>query len=111
MKPEDKATYSSGSLELTEADEQANFAKECKDRGWRAVWHRTDKRSTANRGTPDFIVGARGTTWWIEFKLPGEELSPDQKAFRKELESNGITMYVAYNALWAVQIIERGLNS
>jgi len=89
-----------------EAVEQANFALACKARGWRAVWHRTDKRSTANRGCPDFIVAAGGTTFWIEFKRPGSELRPDQAAFKKELAANGIEMHVATSAEGAVAIIE-----
>jgi len=96
-----------GSKDEPEAVEQANFALACKARGWRCVWHRTDKRSTANRGCPDFIVGARGITWWIEFKRPGETLRPDQAAFRKELAANGITMHVVNSAAEAVALIER----
>ena len=89
-----------------EAVEQANFAVSCKSRGWRAVWHRTDKRSTANRGCPDFIVAAKGTTFWIEFKREGEELRPDQAAFKKELAQNGIVMHVVNSASQAVTLIE-----
>jgi len=90
-----------------EAVEQANFARACKARGWRCVWHRTDKRSTANRGCPDFIVGARGRTYWIEFKREGEDLRPDQAAFKKELGHNGILLHVAHSAAEAVALIER----
>lgn len=90
-----------------EVVEQRNFAKACKDRGWRAVWHKTNKRSTANVGCPDFIVGAYATTWWMEFKKPGEELRPDQAAFKKQLKQNGIEMYVVHSAAEAVAIIER----
>ena len=89
-----------------EAVEQANFALTCKERGWRAVWHRTDKRSTANRGCPDFIVAARGTTFWIEFKREGEDLRPDQAAFKKQLAQNGIQMHVVNSASEAVALIE-----
>src|SRR5215471_8978635 len=89
-----------------EAVEQANFAIACKARGWRHVWHRTDKRSTANRGCPDFIVAARSTTFWIEFKRQGEELRPDQAAFKKELAQNGILMSIVNSASEAVALIE-----
>jgi hypothetical protein len=89
-----------------EVVEQANFAVECKARGWRAVWHRTDKRSTANRGCPDFIVAAHGQTFWIEFKRPGEDLRPDQRAFAKQLAQNGIQMHVVNSASEAVALIE-----
>ena len=91
--------------------EQCNFALECKHRGWRAVWHATHKRSTANRGCPDFIVGVRGQTFWIEFKRPGEDLRPYQEAFKKELAQNGIIMHVVYNASQAVQVIESSTGS
>jgi hypothetical protein len=90
-----------------EAIEQANFALACKERGWRHVWHRTDKRSTANRGCPDFIVGAKGTTYWIEFKREGEDLRPDQAAFRKQLAHNGVLMHVVNSAAEAVALIEQ----
>jgi len=90
-----------------EVIEQRNFAVEAKSRGWRTVWHRTDKRSTANRGCPDFIVGAKSTTWWIEFKRPGEALRPDQAAFKKELAQNGIQMHVVFSAIEAVALIEQ----
>jgi hypothetical protein len=89
-----------------EAVEQANFASACKERGWRHVWHRTDKRSTANRGCPDFIVAANGHTYWIEFKVKGEELRPDQAAFKKQLAQNGIVMSIVNSAAEAVAIIE-----
>jgi VRR-NUC domain-containing protein len=103
MDPKDQALYSDG--QPSEADEQGNFAVECKARGWRPVWHKTHKPSTANRGCPDFIVAAYGKTFWIEFKRPGEELSPDQKAFHKQLVLNGVTPYVVTSAYQAVQII------
>jgi hypothetical protein len=90
-----------------EAVEQANFAIACKERGWRCVWHRTDKRSTANRGCPDFIVAARGITFWIEFKRPGQDLRPDQAAFKKQLAQNEVAMHVVTTADQAVALIEQ----
>jgi hypothetical protein len=104
MDPAARAQYDKN--DTTEIVEQRNFALECKNRGWRTVWHATHKRSTANRGCPDFIVGVRGETFWIEFKRSGEDLRPDQAAFKKELAQNGIIMYVVYNAAQAVEVIE-----
>ena len=86
---------------------QKNFAVECFNRRWRPVWHGMHKRSTANRGCPDFIVAARGHTFWIEFKKPGEDLSPDQATFKIELAQNGIQMYTVFSADEAVQVIEQ----
>jgi len=93
-------------LQQTEKDHQNRFIGACKARGWRYVWHSTKKRSTANVGTPDAIVAARGLTWWIEFKLPGEHLSPDQVVFSRQLAANGIKMHVVYSAEEAVALIE-----
>ena len=114
MDPRDASIYSPTSASPVrvvppEIIEQRNFAKAAKDRGWRVVWHKTNKPSTANRGTPDFIVAANGTTWWIEFKRPGEDLAPAQKAFAKELRQNGVTLYVVNSAEAAVRLIELDL--
>jgi len=93
--------------DVPEIAEQREFAKWCADMGYRPVWHKTNKRSTANVGTPDFIVAARGTTFWIEFKRPGEPLSPDQGAFKKQLEANGVQMFVVYSAIEAQAVIQK----
>ena len=85
---------------------QRDFASICEEKGWRYVTHGMHKRSTANRGCPDFIVAAYGQTFWIEFKKPGEELSPDQKLFRTELLQNGVTMYTCTSWKQAAEIIE-----
>jgi hypothetical protein len=113
MSPADQAFFREGVMvdlvipsEELEKDAQANFAIACKERGWRPVWHGMHKRSTANRGCPDFIVGARGTTFWIEFKRPGEKLAPDQRVFEMQLAQNGITMFTVYSAQQAVDLIE-----
>jgi hypothetical protein len=90
----------------TERDHQRRFARECKARGWRCVWHSTAKASTANRGTPDFIVAAHAETFWLEFKLLGEELSPEQRVFARELAANGVTLHLVTSAEEAVALIE-----
>jgi hypothetical protein len=104
MDPVARAQYDKN--DTAEIVEQRNFALECKHRGWRTLWHATHKRSTANRGAPDFVVGVRGKTFWIEFKRPGEDLRPDQAAFKKELAQNGIVMHVVHSASQAVEVIE-----
>jgi hypothetical protein len=120
MSPEDQKKYGPGihpdykddphppvNTGVTEAKIQHDFAAICKDKGWRPVWHRMHKRSTANRGCPDFIVGAYGQSWWIEFKKPGEDLSPDQKVFSMQLAQNGIQMYTCFSWREAEQVIEQ----
>lgn len=111
MSQDDQARYDTGIHPVvntpdTEAYIQHTFASICRARGWRPVWHSMHKRSTANRGCPDFIVGARGHTFWIEFKKPGEELSPDQAVFGMDLARNGLHMFTCHSWREAVDVIE-----
>jgi hypothetical protein len=87
--------------------DQKQFAAWCAQMKFRPVWHATHKPSTANRGCPDFVVAAYGTTFWIEFKRVGEDLRPDQIVFKKQLEANGVPMYVCYSAFEAMQVISQ----
>jgi hypothetical protein len=89
-----------------ERQHQSVFANHCLSKGYAYTWHRTDKPSTASPGTPDFIVGANERTYWIEFKLPGQKLSPDQEDFEKALTAQGLILYVVYSDAEAIQIIE-----
>jgi hypothetical protein len=120
MSPQDQATYGPGihpdyaddphppvKTDEPEKKIQHDFAAVCIELGWSMVWHGMHKRSTANRGCPDFIVGAYAQSFWIEFKKPGEDLSPDQKLFRSQLADNGITMYTCFSWREAVDLIEQ----
>ena len=93
-------------LAQTEADHQNRFITFCKTRGWAYVWHSTKKRSTGTTGTPDVIVVVRGKVFWIEFKLPTEELSPAQRVFAQALRANGAQLHVVHSAEEAVSVIE-----
>ena len=101
-----KLTGYSDSLAQTEADHQNRFISICKERGWAYVWHSTKKRSTGTIGTPDAIVVAHGKVFWIEFKLPGQFLSPDQQVFARLLAQNGAQLHVVYSAEEALALIE-----
>lgn len=120
MSPEDKARYAPGvhasryqedqnppnKTGSLERDEQKEFARWCLSRGYGYVWHATHQKSTATKGTPDFAVLARAKTYWIEFKLPGSDLSKDQKEWRETAEKNGVTYWIAYSAHEAMRIID-----
>jgi hypothetical protein len=71
------------------------------------VWHRTDKPTGARRGTPDFIVPIWGGVLYIEFKLPGEDLSKDQKEFRACIEAKGHTLYICYSSGEAIALVKQ----
>jgi hypothetical protein len=87
--------------------EQSSFANWCLLQGYRPLWHSTHRRSTANRGCPDFVVAAKGTTFWIEFKRPGFDLSIDQRTFFDELKANGVQPYLVYGCAEAIALIEQ----
>ena len=120
MSPEDQSRYAPGIHASTYAEdenppnktgtlerkEQADFANWCLGHGYCFVWHATHKKSTATKGTPDFAVLAHGRTYWIEFKLAGEDLSKDQKDWRKAAEANGVTYYIAYSSHEGMRIID-----
>lgn len=89
-----------------EREHQKVFANYCLRKGYAFTWHRTDKPSTASPGTPDFIVGANGTTYWIEFKLSCQKLSPDQEDFRDKLAAQGIELHVVYSDAEGIELIE-----
>lgn len=66
--------------------------KWCKDQFPRVpyVHSRTDKRSRTKKGTPDFIIGYRGKTYWIECKDRDGKRSTDQLTFTLLLELQGL---------------------
>ena len=71
-----------------------------------AIWHNTAKRSTGTVGCPDFVVPVNGWTLYIEFKQPGNDLSPVQRVYKRRLEEQRHEYYVVYNAAEAQALIE-----
>jgi hypothetical protein len=107
LPPEDAARgRASSKTDKLEREEQRQFASWLMLHDLPLVWHRTDKRTGCNVGCPDFILGSRGKTYWIEFKRPGFKLGPDQEKFRQRLEAQGIRLYVCYNAAEAIQLVQ-----
>lgn len=91
-----------------ERQEQREFANWLLLNGYKArVWHATHKATTANPGVPDFIVPIVCDVLFIEFKLPGEDLSDAQKEFRAGLELKGQELYVCYSAGEAIALVKQ----
>jgi hypothetical protein len=55
------------------------------------------KRSTGQKGDPDFLVTWCSHCVYIECKVPGNALSPDQEERRKFLQRAGNKVVVAYS--------------
>ena len=87
-----------------ERDEQRIFAQWCQSHQLPFVWHSTAHRTKASVGCPDFIVGLRGATLWIEFKCPGGKLSADQEDFLNRLTGQKITLHICHSASEAIEL-------
>lgn len=89
-----------------EREEQRLFASDCLRKGYAVVWHSTAHRSKASLGCPDFIIGVRGITLWIEFKRAPNGLSEDQRKFKEILEAQGISYCIVYSCDEAIKLVE-----
>lgn len=89
-----------------EREEQRQFANWCLLHNYACVWHSTRARSRASVGCPDFIVGRKGITWWIEFKRAPNPLTEDQKKFKALLEGQQIPYFVVYSCGEAIALVE-----
>jgi hypothetical protein len=50
-----------------------------------AIRSRMDKKTTTPTGTPDFMLALKGQAIALEVKLPGEELSEEQKKMKEAM--------------------------
>ena len=60
-------------------------------------YSRTDKRTTGKVGQPDFALYDRGRVLFVECKVMGGKLRPDQVKRKKQLESAGCEVVVAFS--------------
>ena len=58
------------------------------------IHSRMDKKSTIRVGWPDFSICFGGKMVFVEFKLPGKELSPEQIAVCDELVSENFKVSI-----------------
>ena len=98
-----------------EADEQglfANWLKLQKEKGLlEYVWHRTDKRSTATVGTPDFIVALpSGKTLWIEMKSEGNQPTVEQTQTLENLARLAHSASICHSAADAIALVPQSLS-
>lgn len=92
-----------------EAAIERAFARQARDRGWRAI---KLEPGADNRGVPDRLVlfpGGRAAL--IEFKAPGGKLSLLQARWQGWLSGAGIPATVAYSADEAIKFCEGVLCS
>jgi hypothetical protein len=91
-----------------EKDEQHQFVNYCLLHNLPFVWHGTHKRSTANLGVPDFLVGIAGKWLCLEFKRDYScELSKEQQEFCERCLAQGLEFHVVYGCAEAIKLIEQ----
>lgn len=86
---------------------EASIEKSCRDYAHDRSWTSRKMNGLGFRSWPDrlFIpprvkkqmVNTRGRRFWVEFKRPGEEPTPDQARQISELRERGETVYVLDN--------------
>jgi hypothetical protein len=90
-----------------ERDEQRQFVNWCLLHRLPFVWHGTHKRSSANLGVPDFVVGVNGKVLFIEFKRDhGYQLSAEQQAWCELCLAQGLPYRVVYSSGEAIKLVE-----
>lgn len=53
---------------------------------WKYIHARMDKKSTIQKGAPDFVIFLPGRVCCVECKRPGEKPTQEQLAWAKEME-------------------------
>jgi len=86
-----------------EGDEHQQFLGYLERNEYAYAHSRTDKPTTTNLGVPDFLVGALA----LEFKLPGNKLSPEQETWRRRHEARGHPYFVVSSYPQAIEILEK----
>jgi hypothetical protein len=90
-----------------EKDEQKQFVSWCMLHNLPYVWHGTHKRSSANLGVPDFIVGVNRQTFYLEFKRDFScALTKEQQQFAECCLEQGLFYRVVYSCGEAIKLIE-----
>jgi hypothetical protein len=89
-----KPIESSGAHDGLESELHTKIEDDLKRRRWYYVRSRMDKKSTQQKGVPDFIVAApekfdRVSTYWIEVKRNGSKLTPEQNVTKHVLQALG----------------------
>jgi hypothetical protein len=86
-----------------------DIVKWCKDNRAAYIHARTDKRSTINKGAPDFMIFFQGRLIIVECKTRTGKRTTDQLAWAMLAEVNGFTVYEcrSFSEFLAIVAIEK----
>ena len=75
--------------------------------GWLVKsWFQQGMVPKSLQGMPDKIAVKNGRHVWIEFKVPGKNLSPKQQERKAELEAAGATVLVVHSLDELIELLE-----
>lgn len=82
----------------TEADLHLKILAECRRRGWIALHGSMAHRTHRTIGEPDFVIMAdAGRVLFVEAKVKGGKVSPEQQAFKAWAEKLGHTVNIVWS--------------
>jgi hypothetical protein len=90
-------------MPILEKTIEAKFVRECKKRDWLCL----KQNVIGRRGYPDrLVIRLDGLPVWIELKRAGGVLSENQKECGQELMRHNAYVFVCFDAMEAISIIE-----
>jgi hypothetical protein len=96
--PQSRQDAPQAAFDGRESELHRQIEDELKRRRWFYIHSRTDKRSTNQVGTPDFIIAApNGKTFFCEVKRKGGKLSVEQNVTRHVLLALGHHFAVVFS--------------
>src|SRR5687768_11329105 len=119
MSPEDRRQLGKGGLTAAEATAKAEARNEkelqrqiyqfLRQRGYVAFRSRTDKRTTNNIGTPDFLLSVHGKSVALEVKTATGKTSPEQDRLHEQMvnSQNGWSLWVVGDVESVKRILDR----
>ena len=85
-----KEPFEAAKREVGQGGLHSQIEAECRQRMWVVVHSRTDRKSTTEVGSVDFVIAAdNGRIFWIECKAGKSKQTIDQKGVQMMLERNG----------------------
>ena len=77
----------------TERDIHKQFLNWCSRNGIMVRHQRTDRKTSEEKGWPDFQCVKKGRVCWVEFKLGLNKLTDEQEEMIRRLRLNGFSVF------------------
>lgn len=98
------------SVPKDERELHETFLAWCRINNLPVIHSRMDRKPTIRESWPDMTVLWKGQACCIEFKIPGNSLTPGQRAVIEELLAALVPVKVCYSVLEAIQFTKEKLK-